>query len=107
MKFLEADCSLIKKFFRFLVLFTVIASILIIVFSSCNKIQAEESTSALKQYASITIEPGDSLWSIASEYIDGHYSCLQDYIDELKFINHLSSDTINAYEHLLIPYYIG
>jgi len=83
----------------------VLVCIAVLAFSGNSVIQAEEDTNSHKYYTSIVINPGDSLWSIASEHIDGHYSSIQDYIEELKVINNLSSDTIHAYEHLLIVYY--
>ena len=85
------------------------AAVMVIVLSmilvSGNSIQAEEDDHAVQMYTSIQIQPGDSLWSIASVYADGHYSSIREYIEEAKFINELSCDTIHAYEYLLVPYY--
>ena len=92
---------------RILLALALVSAVMIFVFCGDNAIQAEESTTACKQYTSITIYPGDSLWSIAVEHADGHYSSTQEYIDEVKQINHLTSDTINAFEHLIVPYYVG
>ena len=78
-----------------------------IVMSCISQTQAEESDEAVKQYKSIMINPGDSLWKIAVEHADCHYSSIQEYIDELMFINNLHSDLINVDEYLLIPYYVG
>ena len=58
-----------------------------------------------KYYKSITIEQGDSLWSIANEYRTDAYKSAQEYIDEVKQINGLSSETIHAGQHLLIVYF--
>ncbi len=58
-----------------------------------------------KYYKSITIEQGDSLWSIANEYRTDAYKSAQEYIDEVKQINGLSSETIHEGQHLLIVYY--
>ena len=92
---------LIKLF----ILFAIACSALVIVLSGRNIIQAEEDQYPNKYYTSISIQPGDSLWSIACRYSDGHYSSIQEYITELKIINNLDSDTIHAYEYLLIPYF--
>ena len=94
-----------RKMTRILLLFAAVAAAAILILSGRNVIQAEEEPYPHKYYTSITIEPGDSLWSIACTYIDGHYSTVQEYIDELKVINDLKSDTIHAYEHLLVSYY--
>ena len=42
-----------------------------------------------KYYKSITIEQGDSLWSIAQEYHTDAYEDIQEYIDELIRLNGL------------------
>ena len=58
-----------------------------------------------KYYRSITIEEGDSLWSIAQEYRSDAYASTQEYVDELKQLNGLSSETIHTGQHLVVPYY--
>lgn len=50
----------------------------------------DSSQTSYKYYKSITIENSDSLWSIALEYMDAeHYDSVNDYIDEVKEMNHL------------------
>ena len=92
---------------KVLMILTLVIVSFAIVMSCISKTQAEESDDAVKQYKSIMINPGDSLWKIAVENADCHYSSIQEYIDELMFINNLHSDLINADEYLLIPYYVG
>lgn len=58
-----------------------------------------------KYYKSITIEQGDSLWSIAEEYHTDAYEDIQDYIDELIQLNGLTSKTIHEGQHLVVAYY--
>lgn len=82
-------------------------AVLTIILSSNSAAQTDENANASKHYASIRIEPGESLWSIASSYADGHYSSIQDYIEEVKYINNLDNDLIYAFEYLLVPYYEG
>ena len=82
-----------------------LAMLCTVVFSSGNAIQAQEDGLACKMYTSIRIERGDTLWAIAGRYMDGHYSSIQEYIDEVKFINELTSDTIHENAYLLVPYY--
>lgn len=57
-----------------------------------------------KYYKSITIEKGDSLWSIAEEYRTSDVST-KAYIDELIELNNLTSNTIHEGQHLVITYY--
>ena len=59
-----------------------------------------------KYYKSITISYGDSLWSIAQEYMDNeHYDSAKAYIKEVKQLNSLKSDSISYGENIIVPYY--
>ena len=59
-----------------------------------------------KYYKSITIENGDTLWSIAEEYMDAeHYDSVNDYIKEAKQMNTLANDNITYGQCLIVPYY--
>ena len=58
-----------------------------------------------KYYKSITIEQGDSLWSIAQEYRSSEYKDVQEYIDEIVQLNGLTSKTIHEGQHLIVAYY--
>ena len=57
-----------------------------------------------KYYKSIIIQEVDSLWSIANEYNPDKFRT-QEYIDEMKELNALTSETIHAGQHLLVVYY--
>lgn len=66
----------------------------------------ESSPSYYKYYKSITIGSGDTLWSIAGEYMDSeHYDSVKDYIEEVKQINVLYNNDITYGAHLIVPYY--
>ena len=59
-----------------------------------------------KYYKSITVSNDDTLWSIATEYMDDeHYESINDYINEVKNMNAMTDDMIQYGEHLIIPYY--
>lgn len=58
-----------------------------------------------KYYTSISIEQGDTLSSIAKAYISTEYSSIDEYISEVKFINHIDGDNIIAGNHIIVPYY--
>ena len=58
-----------------------------------------------KYYTSVEVSYGDSLWSIAEEYLDADHQSVYDYIDEIKAINGLDSDQIQAGEYLMVSYY--
>ena len=59
-----------------------------------------------KYFTSIEISSGDTLWSIAEEYADAqYYASVNDYIEEVKHTNHLTSDALVAGQFLIVPYY--
>lgn len=58
-----------------------------------------------KMVTSIKIEKGDTLWSIANEYITEDYKDINSYINEIKKSNGLIDDTIHEGKYLIIPYY--
>ncbi len=89
------------------ILLITIASVILAVSVICGTILSfaknpETDVIRYKYYKSITIEQGDSLWSIAKEYAcdDTH-----DYIKEIKQLNGLNSETIHEGQHLIVAYY--
>lgn len=88
-----------------LALAVIICLFLICIISySSIKVQAN---SGFKYYTSITVESGETLWSIADRYIDyDHYKDKNAYISEIENINHLDNgETILAGRLLIVPYY--
>ena len=59
-----------------------------------------------KYYTSIEIKPGDSLWSIATEYMSEEYENVQEYIEDIKAFNGMGDDTIHSGRYIIIPYYL-
>ena len=58
-----------------------------------------------KYYTSITINPGDTLNTIASCHFDSHFGSSKKFINEVMIINSLTDDNITSGMHLVIPYY--
>ncbi len=58
-----------------------------------------------KYYKTITISPGDTLWSIAEEYRSGAYRSTAEYVKELRSINNLTSDNIVSGRKLVVAYF--
>lgn len=101
----------VNKRVRLLSGFSLMAASLIIVFvmavSVVNfKSDAHESDMDNKYYQSIRIEKGDSLWSIASRYMNSEYASINQYMDELRAINDLDSDMLIAGNYLSVVCYV-
>lgn len=93
----------ILKFFVSLVIIVVVVTI--VVLCSNNTAQASESLSLNKYYKTVSINYGDTLWEIASEYTDGSNSRIKECISEIMSINNLKSDNITAGMKIIVPYY--
>lgn len=87
----------------FLILFS---SIIMFKFVNVNA-NKSSSVSMKKQYVSIQIQEGDSLWSLAKEHMGPVYSSLNEYIKDIERVNDLDSDTIHAGCYLIIPQYVA
>lgn len=98
-----------KQLVRFLTaLIIIVLTVCVILFTNKNVTNAdenEESVKLNKYYKTITIESGDSLWSIATEYKSGSHKTTKEYVKELKSMNNLSSDQIVSGQKLLVAYF--
>lgn len=54
-----------------------------------------------EHYATITVHPGDTLWSIASSHAAN--ADIQDVIDRISAVNHLHGASLEPGQHLRIP----
>ena len=79
----------------------------ILLSTSINALASSEKdiSSYNKYYVSIRIESGDTLWTIADEYIDGFNLSKSDYIKEVCQINGISENNIHAGDYIVVPYY--
>ncbi len=73
---------------------------------SYSSIRTQANT-GFKYYTCITVQSGETLWSIADRYIDyGHYESKDTYIKEVENINHLNNrDSLLVGQSLVVPYY--
>ena len=59
-----------------------------------------------KQYIMIDVEKGDTVWSIASEYMSPGYEDVTDLIKEIGFINSLDENySVQSGKVLMVPYF--
>ncbi len=83
----------------------VILGILAILMSKSAELPSvEASTVQVKQYTSIEIQDGDTLWDLAEQYGQPYHDN-REFIREVKSINRLCGDQITAGGFLLIPVY--
>ncbi len=70
-----------------------------------NDTDIVNSTDSQKKmsYISVTIQHDDSLWSIAKKYKNQYDGSFNDFLEEIKRCNGLSSDTIYAGNHIIVP----
>ena len=86
------------------ILLIVIGIAILLFGKSSNTPDVEASTIKEKQFTSIQVQPGDTLWSLAEEYGEP-YKDYSVFIDEVKSINQLHGDHITAGGYLFIPVY--
>lgn len=84
----------------------IIGFLVLLLFQTSNIANAGTPNSVRhKYYTSVEIESGSSLWEIAEEYMTEEYDSVEDYIKEVKQINHLTEDLIYEGAYLCVPYY--
>lgn len=69
-----------------------------------SRSNASDEDVLYKYYTSIEVQQGDTLWTIADQYMQEDDD-RSDYIQELKEINQLQNDTIHAGDFLTVAYY--
>lgn len=91
-----------------------IAAVIIIVSSSLGLTsilsKAAETPDAykIKTYSSVMMPFGSDLYELAAQYMDkDYYDSCEDYIAEVRFINHLDEDErVQAGYYLILPQYV-
>jgi cell division protein YceG involved in septum cleavage len=96
-----------QKRILILIALAVISSVIVL----CCSIRAfassrSASASLHKYYTSISVEKGDSLWSIAGDYTMDGVMSREEFIDEVCELNNISDkDSLRSGEHLVVMYY--
>ena len=90
-----------KQFLICLVsVFTIIAGCA--VFGNMRSSAHDANISDNTVYTSISIKPGDTLWSIAEAYLPDDMTSVPEYISELKKLNGLRGDNIQSGMNLIV-----
>ncbi len=85
---------------------TLLASVILgFVLFGTIRTEAAPSEETYKYYTSVSIQAGDTIWSIAKSYRTAECGDLDDYIEEICSLNHISGDDIHAGQYLTVPYY--
>ena len=95
-----------KMFFLLVAIFVITLGSIVFgsIFSSAKDPDAD--IPRYKYYKSITIEQGDSLWSIAGKYMkNGPYDSRKEFMEEIAELNQLTSTKIIKGQNLIVPYF--
>ena len=69
-----------------------------------NRAVAENSHEVYTYYTSYEIQPGDTLWTIADQFMTADCSDKAAFIKNIKELNHIGNDNITAGNFLVIEY---
>ena len=97
------------RFTRFITVLAMVCCavciILLVNKTQIREVKAGCSEQLNKYYKTITIQSGDTLWSIAQEYNMDDSKSTKDYVEELMSMNNLHDDNITAGQKLLVTYF--
>lgn len=84
--------------------------IVFICFAAISGVSASGNVKEVnKQYRSVLVSEGDTLWDIADEHNDKSLSDMtnKEYIKEIESINKISSDSITAGNYVIVPIFVA
>lgn len=58
-------------------------------------------------FVSVSVQPKDTLWSIAKKYYTEEYGSVNDYVKEIKRCNSLTNDYIRSGSFIIVPIYVS
>ncbi|MCR5790794.1 MAG: hypothetical protein K6G83_12975 [Lachnospiraceae bacterium] len=96
-----------RKIFLALMFFCV--AVIMILHGTSRAYAADQDTAGTKYYKSIMIYGGDTLESVAEQYMTDEYESKKAYMKEVAFMNHLHVTGENGLipgNYIIIPYYL-
>ncbi|MBQ0004258.1 MAG: LysM peptidoglycan-binding domain-containing protein [Clostridiales bacterium] len=88
------------RFFIFVLLVT-----MTLVFGIVSLCSNTTEAASVNTFAQVTVQSDDTLWTIASEYVDDSMD-IRDYIDEIREINDIgNNESIYVGEQIFVPIY--
>ncbi len=93
--------------YKFIAVIAIIAlSLIILLGSSIHAFASSTDDKPYnKYYTSITVEKGDTLWTLADRLISGSDADKNDLIDEICQLNNLTDGEIHSGQNLMVCYY--
>ena len=85
-----------------LLLFALASIMLCLLFANRLVHAAKEGASPEGQYISVQIQRGDTLWSLAQEYLPEGEDSVADYVGEIMRLNHMAGEEIQAGHYLTL-----
>ena len=73
--------------------------------SDARRSQSSADHPIYKYYTTVTVEDGDTLWTLADAYMDDQYQNKREFITEVKQLNQIDENRIHEGTQLVIPYY--
>ena len=76
------------------------------IFSVKSNASEDPDSKEYKHYVTVEILPGDSVYSIAEEYLSNGYSSIDSLVNEILYVNNLSETTVLiSGNYLIVPVY--
>lgn len=93
--------AVVKCLIATLIMIIIVGVSGILVVNASNKTDEKK---CIRYYTSICVDSNDTLWSIAKEHHPDNCD-ISAYINDVKTINHMTSDTIYAGQNIIVYYY--
>ncbi len=104
---LDRRAQIVRRERRFIALAAIIVIAFGILLGTSIKAFASSQNPAEyhKYYTSVRVESGDTLWTIADQYMTGCDMDKQSYIDEVCRLNGLTDGRIHSGDYIVVAYY--